>query len=199
MLLAAGGSSRLGRPKQLLVHRGEPLVRRAARAALDAGAAPVVAVLGADADAVRAALAGLPGVRTVVNAQWATGLASSLAAGIGAVLGDGAHDAEARDGVLVLLADQPLVDADALRRLLQAFDAGHRVVASSYAGTLGVPAVFGREHLAALQAIGGDRGAGAWLRERRAEVTAVPMDAAALDVDTAADVARLAGHGGAEG
>ena len=191
MLLAAGGSSRLGRPKQLLVHEGEPLVRRAARAALDAGTGPVVAVLGAEADAVRAALDGLPGVRTVVNERWATGLASSLAAGIGAVLA-GAEGTGACDGVLVLLADQPLVDASALGRLLQAFGAEHRVVASSYAGTLGVPAVFGREHLAALQRLGGDRGAGAWLRERRAEVTAVPMDAAALDVDTAADVARLA-------
>ena len=188
MLLAAGGSSRLGEPKQLLVHGGEPLVRRAARAALDAGAAPVFAVLGAEAAPVRRALDGMREVRTVVNAAWATGLASSLAAGIGA-----ARDASECDGVLVLLADQPLVDAASLRRLLDAFGGERRVVASSYAGTLGVPAVFGREHLDALCALQGDRGAGAWLRGRAAEVTPVPMDAAALDVDTAADVARLRG------
>jgi CTP:molybdopterin cytidylyltransferase MocA len=93
--------------------------------------------------------------------------------------------------VLVTLADQPLVDAAALARLLDAFAGGARVVAARYADALGAPALFGREHLPALHALEGDHGAGKWLRAHAALVTAVPMDAAALDVDTPADVARL--------
>jgi CTP:molybdopterin cytidylyltransferase MocA len=193
VVLAAGGSARLGRPKQLLEHAGEPLVRRAAREALGAGAAPVVVVLGAQADAVRQALGGLP-VTTVVNDAWATGLASSLAAGVREALAE-----PSVGGVLVTLADQPLVDAAALARLLAAFPGEHGVVASTYADALGVPAIFARAHADALTHLTGDAGAGAWLRRRGDAVTRVPMDAAALDVDTEADVARLVARPAGQG
>ena len=184
VVLAAGASTRLGAPKQLVECAGEPLVRRAARAALDAGADPVIVVLGAHADVVRPALDSLM-VDVVLNEAWPTGLASSLAAGHRAAM-----DARA-DAVLVTLADQPLVDAAALRRMLAAFPGPHRVVASSYGDALGVPAVFGHEHVAELSALAGDAGAGAWLRHRAGAVTRVALDGAALDVDTPADVARL--------
>ncbi len=189
VVLAAGGSTRLGYPKQLVAHEGEPLVRRAAQAAHDAGARPVLVVLGANAATIAPSLDALPGVQAIVHADWADGLASSLGAGLHA-LDDACRD-EPCDGVLVTLADQPLVDAHALRRLLQAFAAGARVVAARYGDVLGAPAVFGREHLPALCALEGDHGAGRWLRAHRALVTAVPMDSAALDVDTPADVVRL--------
>ena len=194
VVLAAGASSRLGYPKQLVAHEGAPLVRRAAEAARDAGARPVLVVLGAGADAIAPALEAVPGVQVHVHPDWADGLASSLGAGLRALAAATRADASGADpcdGVLVTLADQPLVDAGALRRLLDAFAAGARVVAARYADALGAPAVFGREHLGALCALEGDHGAGRWLRAHRALVTAVPMDAAALDVDTPADVARL--------
>lgn len=187
VLLAAGAATRFGGPKQLAPYAGAPLVRRAAAAALAAGARPVVVVLGAHADAVRPALEGLAGVAAVTHAAWAEGLASSLAAGVRALL-----DAAPCDGVLLTLADQPLVDAAALRSLLDRFDEAHRVVAAAYAGTVGAPAVIGREHLADLLAtLAGDAGAGRWLRARLPLVTRVPLPAAALDVDTAEDAARL--------
>jgi CTP:molybdopterin cytidylyltransferase MocA len=189
VVLAAGASTRLGHPKQLLAHDGVPLVRRAAEAARDAGARPVLVVLGAGAAAIQPALDALPGVQVHVHADWADGLASSLGAGLRAL--DDATGDDPCDGVLVTLADQPLVDAIALRRLLDAFGAGARVVAARYADALGAPAVFGREHLPALRALAGDHGAGRWLRAHRDLVTAVPMAAAALDVDTPADVVRL--------
>ena len=191
VVLAAGASSRLGTPKQLLVHEGEALVRRAARAAITAGADPVLVVLGADASHVRVALDGLAGVHAVENERWSDGLASSLAAGVRALL-----VAAPVDAVLVTLADQPLVGATELSALLARFGEADRIVAAEYAGTIGVPAVIGREHADALLALSGDRGAGAWLRSQGDRVARVPMPAAAMDVDTPDDAARLAAGAG---
>ena len=159
---------------------------RAAVAALDVGAARVVVVLGARAGSIAPALAGLGSVTLVVNPDWEKGLASSLVAGLSAFLED-----DSCDGVLVTLADQPLVDAAALRRLITAFDDERRIVASAYDGTIGVPAVFGREHLHDLVRLTGDHGAGSWLRARQSEVTRVPLYSAALDIDSPSDVAQL--------
>ncbi len=183
-MLAAGASTRMGFPKQLILHEGEPLVRRIAGAAVEAGADPVIVVLGANADAVSPALEDLDGVRWIVNDRWRDGLASSLAAGVREVFSDAAID-----GVLVTLADQPLVNANALGKLITAFGAGRRIVASAYGGTVGVPAVFAREHADALMRLEGDAGAGSWLRSRPDEVTRIPLEAAAFDIDTSSDVA----------
>lgn len=189
VVLAAGGSARMGHPKQLILHDGEPLVVRAARSAAGAGADPVIVVLGAHAAGIRPVLSGLAGVRVVVNSNWERGLASSLATGLRAAVDD-----EGCDGVLVTLADQPLVDAGILRALIARFHSGARIVASGYAGEPGVPALFGREHVPALVELTGDTGAGQWLRARSPEVAIVPLEVAALDLDTPADAARLAGR-----
>ena len=186
VVLAAGASTRLGFPKQLVIHEGQPLVRRMAMAAVEAGADPVVVVLGSDAELVAPVLAGLTSVRAVINREWSTGLASSLAAGLREVFAD--SDCEA---ALVTLADQPLVDSAALERLMSAFDGQHRIVASAYANILGVPAVFAREHMDELIGLTGDAGAGSWLRSRAEEVTPVPLPGAAFDIDGSSDVAQL--------
>jgi CTP:molybdopterin cytidylyltransferase MocA len=177
----------LGFPKQLIVHEGEALVRRTARLAVEAGASPVMVVLGSNAEVIAPALSGLPSVTTVVNGAWSTGLSSSLAAGLAALF-----EAAPCDAVLVTLADQPRVDSDALKRLIAAFGGERRIVASAYGETMGVPAIFGREHVDALKALTGDAGAGAWLRSRPGDVTCVPLDAAAIDIDTPSDAAPIA-------
>ena len=184
-MLAAGASTRLGFPKQLIVHEGEPLVRRIAKAAVEACAGPVVVVLGANAEMIAPALSGLASVTTTVNSEWSKGLASSLAAGLSAL------ENTQCDAVLVTLADQPLIDAAALKRLVGAFDEKRRIVASAYDDTIGVPAVFAREHVADLMRLSGDAGAGSWLRNRRNEVTSIPLGVAVLDIDTLSDHARL--------
>ncbi len=195
VVLAAGGSSRLGRPKQLVVHEGLPFVARAARAALVAGAAPVVVVLGANEAAVRATLSGLD-VLTVVNSDWADGMGTSLAAGVRALL---AHAPSVR-GVLITLVDQPLIDDARLRRLIDAWlnadvranDRTHATIAAAtYAGTVGVPALFGRAHFEALCALHGATGAASLLRAAGACLHRVPIPEAAVDVDTADDLDRL--------
>ncbi len=172
-------------------------MRRAARAAVAAGAAPVVVVLGAHAAAIAPALDALPGVAVVVHPRWSAGLGASLAAGLDAVEGLGTSDAPAAppDGVLLTVCDQPRADAAALGRLLAAFAGPGAAAAAEYAGTLGVPAVVGRDHLAALRGLAGDAGAGRWLRANARVVRRVPMPEAEFDVDTEADLAALGVRG----
>lgn len=161
-------------------------MRRAASAALTAGAAPVVVVLGANVDIVALALTGMHGLTLVTNDRWSEGLASSLAAGVNAVLAI----APESDGVLITVTDQPLVGSDALQRLLSSFDEDHRLVAAEYSGTIGVPAVVGYEHFKEVCSLAGDAGAGRWLRTRLEVVTRVPVPDAAMDVDTDDDATR---------
>ena len=186
VLLAAGGSSRLGRPKQLVRHRGVPLLHHAvavARAALPSS--PLVVVVGAYSLRVRALLQRThSGARVVGNPLWREGMASSLRAGLAAV----PRDSRA---ALVLLVDQPHVDAASLARLLHAWSRRRGVPAAArYAGRVGAPAILPRRHWRALARLDGDRGARAMLRGGGAR-TLVDMPEAAFDVDTAADLAAL--------
>lgn len=161
-------------------------MRRAAVSAREAGADPVIVVVGASAAAVGAVLEGLDGIRTVFNDRWESGLASSLAAGLAALNEDPACEA-----AIVMVADQPLVGVSSLRRLIGAFNDEHRIVASAYDDIVGVPVVFGAEHFGELMNLTGDQGAGRWLRARLTEVTQIVVAAASLDIDTPHDAARL--------
>lgn len=181
----------MGHPKQLILHDGKPLVAHAAETALAADAAPVIVVLGAHAGEIRPALSHLSGVTTVINAGWESGLASSLTTGLRAALRDATWE-----GVLAMLADQPLVDGPMLRAIVAEFAAGARIVATGYEGVPGVPALFGREHVPELLSLTGDTGAGPWLRSHAREAALVPLAGAALDLDTPADVQRLADRQG---
>ncbi len=185
IVLAAGGSSRLGSPKQLISYRGEKLITRTIVNAAEAGVDEVVVVLGSNAEAIKREVPVDPDVHVVMNAYWESGLASSLAVGLRNV------DRQS-DGVLVLVTDQPLVDALSLQDLVSRFDYRHRVIASRYGTTIGVPAVFGKEFFRELSSIEGDRGAAHWLRKNIVRVTSVALDKAELDVDTPDDVKRLA-------
>lgn len=180
VILAAGASTRFGSAKQLLEFQGEAFVRRAAKAALLSGANPVIVVLGANASEIRETLEGID-VETVFNEAWPSGLASSIVAGIQCAR------QMTVDGVLITLADQPLVDSAALTRLVDAFDR-HPIVASSYAGTIGVPAIFASQYFDDLENLTGDRGAAKWLREHSDLVTAIPLPEAETDIDTQADM-----------
>lgn len=190
VVLAAGGSSRLGQPKQLLNHQGTSLVRRAAELAL--AASPVVAVvLGARHEEVRARLDGLA-VRCVDNPDWALGQGTSLRAGLRALPPD-------VDGALLMLCDQLRVDTAHLRALIDTFERARApIVASAYAGTRGVPALFSRALFPELEALPPTGGARGLIARDPSRVAEVPLPGGEEDVDTPGDLARLtrSGRGG---
>ena len=183
VVLAAGGSTRLGSPKQLLEYGGRSLLRRAAEAALGAGCRPVVVVLGSSAEGLKNQLAGLE-AHVVVNPAWGRGMGTSVRLGIETL------DALAPgvDGALLTLCDQPLVGPGALASLLDAFrhadPPGAVIAAALYDGTTGVPAVFGRAHFDELRAVPDGAGAKPVLSRHRLSVIQVPMPEAAADIDT---------------
>ncbi|HTN54057.1 MAG TPA: NTP transferase domain-containing protein [Anaeromyxobacter sp.] len=183
IVLAAGGSARLGRPKQLLVFRGEPLVRRAARSAVEAGLWPVVVVVGASCEGVRGALAGLP-VATARNPAFDAGVAGSIRCGLARL----AECAPGAPAVFLLACDQPLVEPAHLAALAEAARAAARPIAAPAAG--GLPALFAAALFPELLALAGDTGAEALAARDPGRVAPVPLPAAALDVDTAEDWAR---------
>lgn len=181
VLLAAGGSKRLGQAKQLLEFGGESLVHRAARLALATAPHDAVLVLGAHADAVLAGVATLA-LRPVQCADWERGMGTSLRAGL-AALSPGCT------GALVLLCDQPDLDAAHLQCLVKAWHGDPaRAAASAYAGVLGVPALLPRAWFADLATLDGDRGARDLLRLRAAQVHAVPCAPLSRDIDVPADL-----------
>ncbi|MET0650462.1 MAG: nucleotidyltransferase family protein, partial [Pyrinomonadaceae bacterium] len=145
----------MGSPKQTLQYRGESLLRRAALAALGAGLRPVIVVTGTNAELSRRELDGLD-VREVLNKRWETGMASSVRAGVEGLL----NAAPGADSAVLLLCDQPHLTSEIIHGLVKAHRAtGSPVVASTYGGSFGVPALFGRELFAELARLEGAAGA----------------------------------------
>ncbi|MET8145134.1 nucleotidyltransferase family protein [Sphaerisporangium sp. NPDC005288] len=185
LLLAAGGGSRFGAPKALVEYAGERLADRGVRLLRDGGCDPVLVVLGA-------APAGVPGAVEVHNPHWATGMGSSLRAGLAAVPGEAG-------AVVVALADQPLIRPEAVRRLVAAFRAGATVAVAAYGGAPRNPVLIAREHFAEVGALAeGDVGARPFLRAHPELVTPVPCDDAGdpADVDTPGDLDALGARDG---
>ena len=180
VVLAAGGSRRLGRPKQFVRIGADSLLRRAARVALALRPAAVVVVTGAHAVRAAAELRGLP-VTVVTHRMWRAGQAGSLRAGIRCA-------PRAAGAVLVFAVDQWRLTAADLERLLRARRRG-RPAAALHDGAPGVPTLWPRAFWPRLRALQGDRGAAA--RARRADVVTVPLPHAAAGVSRSAALVRL--------
>ncbi len=151
VLLAAGRSSRMGRPKQLLPWHGVPLVRHAAQTALSSQLSEVIIVVGFESSSVRAAVADLP-VRIVQNDRYEEGQAASIHAGIAAL-------APESQAAMIMLVDQPLLQATTIDLLIAAWQLPWLIVAPQHAGRRGHPVLFARPLFDALRAIEGDLGA----------------------------------------
>lgn len=176
IVLAAGASRRLGRPKQLVEIDGRTLVERSVVACAEAGCSPVILTLGHRADDVRRAVE--PQVVIAVSVpDWGEGMAASVRSGIAAL-------PESCAAVVFAVCDQPALSSEVIRRLVAAWDGTPTGrVACAYAGVLGVPALFGRAWFAELGSLRGDRGARGLLARARAEVRSIAWSEGALDLD----------------
>lgn len=190
LLLAAGSSSRLARPKQLLPYQGQTLLRHAAEVAAAAPCRPLVLVTGALHDELLPEIDGLP-FYVVRNDNWADGMGGSIAAGLAEL--ETAAETPKVDAIIVMLCDQPLLTDEVIGQLIVQFQAtGQPVVASAYAGTQGVPALFSREIFPQLLELRGASGARELLQQY-AHLPTVDFPGGATDVDTEAQYAALEG------
>ena len=185
IILAAGGSRRMGRAKQLLTYEGKTLLVRAVDAALGAGCAPVVVVTGCSAERMAEELAGRDVIQ-VVNGDWEKGMGASIRRGVEAM------GRQTVDGAVVMLCDQPRVGPEALRRLIEAADGSRMpVVAAEYGATAGPPCFFVRELFPELSVLPDPAGGKAAILRDPSRVRLVPMEEAATDVDTPGDWRRM--------
>jgi molybdenum cofactor cytidylyltransferase len=185
VILAAGASTRMGGPKQLLELDGKPLLVRSAEAALASSAWPIVVVLGAHAAAIRPILARLP-VLVTENPAWAEGMASSIREGITMLQ----QFSRGLDAAIIALCDQPAFSTEVIAQLVATQRAtGRSIAAARYTGRHGAPALFLREHFPTLTHLTGEEGARALLNGDPERVASVDLPALALDLDTPGDFA----------
>ncbi|MCR6686675.1 nucleotidyltransferase family protein [Pseudoxanthomonas sp.] len=192
VVLAAGGSTRLGRPKQGLTRGDETLVHRTARLALASGAARVLVIVGARADSVCEAVRDLP-VECHHNAAWATGLGSSVRVAAAALATHGGP-------ALLLVCDQPALEDAHLHALLEAARASSSGCAATRLGQrLGTPVVVSPEVLRRAGALHGDRGLRDLLNAEGVDVAACDAPGLVLDIDTPEDLAVAVAKGWLDG
>jgi molybdenum cofactor cytidylyltransferase len=184
VVLAAGGSTRFGSPKQLVRLGGRPLLHTAVTRASEVTGNALIVVLGAHAAEFAPLLKHSPGT-VVVNHEWREGLGSSIRAGI-------ARLPPTCNGVMLVLADQAAVTAEDLKRLAGSWRKQPLYIAAAlYSGTIGAPVIFPRSALRELAELRGDVGARVLLRRNTDRVVRVPMPSATVDVDTPEDLLAL--------
>ena len=180
LLLAAGASTRMGQAKQLLRIAGESLIQRAVKTALSTIFRPVVVVLGANREQIEPELLGSD-ILKVFNADWATGMGSSIATGLDFLL----QQQPSIQQVLILVGDQPLLQTDTLAALVELQSRTQApLVVSRYTDTLGVPALFTSALFAELTALHGAQGAKSLIQKYQDQAAVLDFPEGALDLDT---------------
>lgn len=187
MILAAGASTRMGSPKQMLAYRGCTLIRHMAEVSIASVCEPIIVVLGANAKRIKPEISQLP-VEIVENQHWEEGMSSSIRVGLEALLAINQN----LEAVAISLCDQPLVSPQTLNQLVEAYSlTGKPIIASEYAGTLGVPALFNHTLFSELIALKSTEGAKKLINKHIAEVFSIPFPNGAIDIDTPKDYEQL--------
>ena len=213
IILAAGASTRMGTPKQLLTYRGRSFIRhitesaicasqrsterlrtelaevsrRSQRFAIASVCQPIAVVLGANAEQIKPEISQLP-VQIVENQQWAEGMSASIRVGLEALLAVNQN----LEAVAIALCDQPFVSPQTLDRIVEAFHStGKPIIASEYAGTLGVPVLFSRSLFSELMDLKSNEGAKKLVKKHIHEVFSVPFPEGSIDIDTQTDYEQL--------
>lgn len=184
IILAAGQSSRLGRPKQLLKYQNKNLLQHAIDVAKQSSAQPVIIVLGSHADIILKEI-DTSGIDVVRNDDWQSGMASTIRCGI--------HNLQADvDAVILMVCDQPFVTPDLLNSLMdKQRETGKPIIASQYGETIGTPALFHKQFFTGLMMLKGDTGAKKIMMEHRDLLTTIPFLKGSIDIDTIDDYKAL--------
>lgn len=187
LLLAAGGSSRMGRPKQLIEFEGRTLLRRAAETLAATACETKIVVLGAEADECLNELGGLDLI-TCVNSDWNEGMSGSIKAGLRRIL----EIEPATSAIIITLCDQPYITADIVDSLIEEYrQIRPPVVAAEYNNVFGVPALFSSEMFNDLLRLEGDGGAQRVIRKAGPNVLCIRVPEAAFDIDSTKDLLSL--------
>jgi molybdenum cofactor cytidylyltransferase len=190
IILAAGESSRLGQPKQLIQFQGKTLVRRVVDAASEAGCQPILVVLRSETELIQGISSELKnaGAAIIANPNWKSGIGTSIRAGVQHLI-DIAPGVEA---TVLLACDQPFVDRAVIDGLIMLHHETRKpIVAAGYAGTLGVPALFDRVLLPELLRLDDSVGAKSIILSNRDQVAEFPFPEGKIDIDTAEDWQRF--------
>jgi molybdenum cofactor cytidylyltransferase len=187
IVLAAGRSSRLGSPKQLLPYQGKTLLQHSIDSAKEIGSNQVIVVLGSGKELIENKIND-DGILIVENSNWESGIASSIKAGINA-LTDILPDI---DSAILITCDQPFVDAEILKTLiLEQIESGKAIVGCSYDNTKGIPALFHCSLFPELLSLVGDNGAKKLFEKYKEVATFVSFNAGSIDIDTSEDYKNL--------
>jgi molybdenum cofactor cytidylyltransferase len=187
IILAAGASRRMGTPKQLLRYGGISLLRHTVNVALKSPCTPVIVVLGAYCEQIQPEVADLP-IHSVQNPDWEQGMGTSIRAGVKALNRTSPNAV----GVVVTVCDQPCLSVAAIAQLVDAYHLSNQpIVASEYADTVGVPALFDLVLSEELIALKGTEGAKQVIQRYGQEVFRISWPEGAIDLDTPEDYTKL--------
>jgi len=190
LIMAAGSSSRMGTPKQLLSWRNTTLIENAIINVLQLKISKPIVVLGANSEQITPKIETYP-IKIIHNPNWNSGLGNSIAFGVNYI-----QNNYKVDGVLIILADQPLIDTSYLKGMIISYEAGkNQSIATQYHnGKLGVPALFDKYYFEELSAIDGDKGAKSILEKYSDQVITTQFETNIFDVDTKEDYKKLKSH-----
>jgi molybdenum cofactor cytidylyltransferase len=188
VILAAGSSTRLGQPKQLLIFEGSSLIKRVAKIALEVSC-KVIVVTGFQSKKVQAELSGLPLI-VVQNDFFGEGIASSIRVGVGALI----ENFKSLTGVIFLVCDQPYLSQNVLTELIQsAHETGKGIIASAYGETIGIPVLFHKSFFERLLNLKGDMGAKKLIQENLTDMATIDFREGDVDIDTIEDYEAVVG------
>ncbi len=185
IILAAGNSTRMGEPKQLMMYKNKTLLQHIIGEAKNTNLEPVICVTGYQSDPITESVSRL-GISIVYNEQWREGMGSGISVGIKQLL---LSDV---DSVILAVSDQPHVSSDLFRTMLEMkVKSGKGIIACSYAGTLGTPVLFDKDYFNQLNSLNGNQGAKNIVNMHLSDVCPVEFENGSVDIDTKQDYEKL--------
>ncbi len=187
IVLAAGSSSRLGESKQLLAYKGKSLLKHAVQQAVASECAPILVVLGANAERHKMEIENEP-AHIEVNSEWQRGIGTSIACGVRTLLAQ----QNTLEATVIMLCDQPFIDSDLINQLIAESEKSEKgIVACTYGDAIGSPALFNRKYFDDLQRLKENAGAKALFRQYSADLQTINFPLGETDIDTQLDYINL--------